>query len=219
MKRLLLVSLTVWFAAFFSFAQEEQPQYLFDSFQAGQVYYKDGRVFNVDVNFSLVSNKFVFIDAFDNDLIKEFADVGSVGVVKVGERIFVLDNKGGSEEVMQSENPRILVQYKGKIRDRGQKAAYGGRSQTSAIESISSFQQGGMLYRLEGDDRWIVQGVSKRYRVEKDRKMRMFSNEKQFLKIYSKQKAKLQAYIKDKKIDFDNVDSIVGLCLYADGLE
>ncbi|MDH6312544.1 hypothetical protein M2137_001315 [Parabacteroides sp. PFB2-10] len=220
MKRLLFISLAAWISVSSSIAQiVTEPQYLLSSFQPGLVYYKSGQVFNVKMNFSLVTNKFVFIDASDHDIIKEFAEPDNVATVKVNGRTFVIDNNGGGDEILKGENPRILVRYKGKLHDRGQKSAYGGRSQTSSIESMSSFQQGGAIYHLEGDDRWVIQGIEKRYKVEKDKKMKEFINEKQFLKIFPKQKAKIQEYIQTNQVDFDNVDQVITLCLFADGLE
>ncbi|MDH6341730.1 hypothetical protein M2480_000813 [Parabacteroides sp. PFB2-12] len=220
MKRLLLVCIVAWFTFTSSMAQlVKEAQYLFPSFQAGLVYYKSGQVYNAQINFSLVTNKFVFIDTTDHDVIKEFAEPDNIGAVKIGERLFVADRYGSGEEVLKNENPRILVRYKGKLHDRGQKAAYGGRSLTSSIESVSSIQQGGTMYQLEGDDRWVIQGIEKRYKVEKDKKMKEFVNEKQFLKIFSKKKETLQEYIQTNNVDFDNIEQVMALCQYADALE
>lgn len=211
--------LSVAFSFMLSAQQEEdREQYLFPSFENAQVIYKDGRVFNVSVNFNLVSNRFVFVDTHDNNILKEFAEVDKLGIVKVGERNFRINNRGEATEILQVENPRILVEYRGKVKDIGQKAAYGGRSQTSAIESISSFQSGGMHYKLEGDPRYVVSGMEKRYQVDTSKKMKSFANAKQFVKIYSKYKDVLEKYIKEHNVDFDSAEQIVALCNYAHSL-
>lgn len=219
MKRLLTLILLV-FTCFSGVAEEKALQYLFPEFQNGQVIFKDGRNFIVSLNFSLISNRFVFIDTHDDNIIKEFAQPEEIGIVKVGERIFQLNSKGEAMEVVRMENPRVLAQYKGKVTDRGKKSAYGGRSQTSAIESISSFQSGGISYKIEGDDRWIVTGIDKKYQVERDKKMKNFTTAKQFIKLYPKQHATaIEDYINTNHTDFDSVEQVIALCIYADSLK
>lgn len=219
MKRLIILWLLCTFGITTVWGEEEQAQYLFPEFENGQVLYRDGRVFNVQLNFSLVSNRFVFIDTFDENTIKEFAELDMVGSVKAGDRIFQISRRGEASEILQPENPLILVEYKGKIVDRGRKAAYGGRSQTSAVDSYSSFQSGGLTYKLKGDDRWIINGVEKKYRVEYKGKLKTFSTVKQFLNIYpKKQRPSLQEFIESKGIDFNSVEQVTGLCNYADSL-
>ncbi len=220
MKRLVLLFVVGLTFSLFSFAQEADPdQYLFPTFQPGQVMYKDGRVFNVSLNYNLVSNRFIFIDTYDNNILKEFAELDKLGLVKVDDRNFHINNKGEAIEILQVENPRILVEYRGKVKDLGQKAAYGGRSQTSAIESLSSFQSGGQHYRLEGDPRYVVSGMERRYQVDTPKKMRSFSNAKQFVKIYPKHKDTLEKFIKEQKVNFDSTKQVVTLCNYAHTLQ
>ncbi|WP_455633808.1 hypothetical protein [Parabacteroides sp.] len=47
-------------------AQEGKSEYLFNEFQKSLIYYKDGRVFSVKVNYSLARNVFMFIDENDS---------------------------------------------------------------------------------------------------------------------------------------------------------
>jgi len=203
-----------------AWGEEKQAQYLFPEFQDGQVLYRDGRVFKVQLNFSLVSNRFVFIDTFDDNSIKEFAEVNMIGSVKTGDRVFQVNSKGEASEILKLKDPIILVEYRGKIVDRGRKAAYGGRSQTSSIDSYSSFQSGGLSYKLEGDDRWIISGVEKKYQVEHKGKLKKFSTIKQFLKIYPKQHtAALEEFIKNKNISLESVEQVMDLCNYANSLD
>lgn len=219
MKRLLLSLIIGMMCSLSLCAQDENlSQYLFPEFEEAQVIYRNGRAYNVKVNYNLVGNRFLFIDTYDNDILKEFADVENVGVIKVGERLFMITNKGIVQESLQTTKPRILVEYKGKVKDLGQKAAYGGRSQTSAIESITTFNHSGMTYRLDNDPRYVISGVNKRYYVEKDKKMKSFTTVKQFTKIFSSHKAEIEKYIKDNNIDFDSVEDVIILCNYADSL-
>lgn len=220
MKRTITLGLLCIFCTATAWGEEKQTQYLFPEFEHGQVLYKDGRTYNVPLNFSLVSNRFVFIDTSDDNTIKEFGEPGLIGSVKTGGRVFQINGKGEASEILQTENPVIMVEYKGKIVDRGRKGAYGGRSQTSSIDAYSSFQSGGLTYKLAGDDRWIINGVEKKYQVEYKGKMKRFSTEKQFLKIYPKQQSTaIREFIHNKSIDFTSVEQVMDLCNYAHSLD
>ena len=199
-------------------AQTDINQYnLFEEFEEGLVYYKDGRQFTVPLNYNIVNQQFLFIDKNDNNTIKAFAEPDLVTLVKVGERLFLHDKKE-IKEVVQMEPP-ITVQYKPKIREKGKRAGYGGYSETSAIENISGIQSGGIYYKFEGENNIILSRVEKIYHIVHDRKKQKFINEKTFLKIYSKQKESLKQYIDKNKINFNSIDQVIQLCNYAGGLK
>lgn len=81
-------------------AQIDSAQFLLRNFENGYVYYKDGRTFNVPLNYSLLIKKFLFQDQHDNNNIKEFSEPEMVATIKIGERIF-LPTKDGATEVLQ----------------------------------------------------------------------------------------------------------------------
>ena len=85
-------------------AQEGKFEYLFNDFQKSLIYYKDGRVFGVKVNYNLARNAFMFIDENDNNNIKLFAEPDMVRILKIDNRIFQLDSKGLAQEVLNKGN-------------------------------------------------------------------------------------------------------------------
>ena len=99
-------------------AQEGQPEYLFNDFQKSLIYYKDGRVFGVKVNYSLARNAFMFIDENDNNNIKLFAEPDMVRTLKIGNRIFQLAPKGLAQERLNQE-PYLAVTFRGRSRPQG----------------------------------------------------------------------------------------------------
>ena len=113
-------------------AQIDSTQFLLQHFENGHVYYKDGRVFNVPLNYSLLIKKFLFRDKYDKNNIKEFSEPDMVATIKIGERIF-LPTKDGATEVLQKDPP-IFVQYRGSLKWEGKQVGYGGRSETSAVD-------------------------------------------------------------------------------------
>ena len=200
-----------------SSAQEGKSEYLFNDFQKSLIYYKDGRVFCVKVNYNLARNAFMFIDENDNNNIKLFAEPDMVRTLKIDNRIFQLDSKGLAQEHLNQE-PYLAVTYRGKSRPEGKQVGYGGRSETASVDSYSSIQSGGHSYNLE-TEKIILADVEKRYTIKKNKKQKQFQSSKQFLKLYPKeQEETIKAYIKSNKINFDEPQQVLQLVKYAEAL-
>ena len=200
-----------------SSAQEGKSEYLFNDFQKSLIYYKDGRVFSVKVNYNLARNAFMFIDENDNNNIKLFAEPDMVRTLNIDNRIFQLDSKGLAQEHLNQE-PYLAVTYRGKSRPEGKQVGYGGRSETASVDSYSSIQSGGHSYNLE-TEKIILADVEKRYTIKKNKKQKQFQSSKQFLKLYPKeQEETIKAYIKSNKINFDEPQQVLQLVKYAEAL-
>lgn len=196
-------------------AQESKPEYLFDDFRKSLIYYKDGRTFNVKVNYNLARNAFMFIDENDNGNIKLFAEPEMVSIVKIDNRIFRLDPKGIAQEII-SQEPYLAVAYIGKSRPEGKQVGYGGRSETASVDSYSSIQSGGHSYKLE-TEKIILADVEKRYTVRIGKKERSFKTSRQFVKLFPKeQQETILHYIKEHSVDFDEPQQVLQLVRYAE---
>lgn len=215
MKRILLFFLICIIHTTGLVAQIDSTQFLLKGFQDGYVFYKDGRQFNVPMNYSLLVKKFLFLDQNDNNNIKEFLEPEMVATIKIGDRIF-LPTKDGATEVLQTDPP-LFVQYKGSMRWEGKQVGYGGRSETSAVESYSSFQAGATVHKLE-TEKLILTSIFKIFRIERNGKQYRFSSEKQFLKAYPEHKEILKEYIKEQNLDFNSVNDVLILYNYATSL-
>ena len=193
-------------------AQIDSAQFLLRNFENGYVYYKDGRTFNVPLNYSLLIKKFLFQDQHDNNNIKEFSEPEMVATIKIGERIF-LPTKDGATEVLQKDPP-IFVQYRGALKWEGKQVGYGGRSETSAVDSYSSFQSGNTTHKLE-TEKLILSRIDKIFRIERNGKQFRFLNEKQFLKAFPDHKEELKKYADDNKTDFNEIEDVLQIYNHA----
>lgn len=219
MKRLaifLLISIGFLIEAHAQRVPIDSTQFLLQHFENGHVYYKDGRVFNVPLNYSLLIKKFLFRDKYDKNNIKEFSEPDMVATIKIGERIF-LPTKDGATEVLQKDPP-IFVQYRGSLKWEGKQVGYGGRSETSAVDSYSSFQSGSTMHKLE-TEKLILTRIDKIFRIERKGKQYRFINEKQFLKAFPNHKNELKKYADDNKIDFNDIDNVLQIYNYASALK
>ncbi len=121
--------------------------------------------------------------------------------------------KDGATEVLQM-NPPLFVQYKGSMRWEGKQVGYGGRSETSAVESYSTFQAGATVHKLE-TEKLILTSIFKIFRIERGGKQYRFSSEKQFLKAYPEHKEVLKKYIKDNDINFEVIEDVLQVYNHA----
>lgn len=198
-------------------AQGGESEYLFKDFQQSLVYYKDGRVFKVKLNYSLARNAFMFIDENDKNNVKLFAEPEMVRVLKIDNRTFQLTPKGLAQEHL-NQDPYLAVTYRGRSRPQGKQVGYGGRSETASVDSYSSIQSAGHIFKLE-TEKIIIADVQKRYTTKRNGKEKAFETSKQFLKLYPKeQQETIQKYIKTQKTDFDDPQQVLELVKYAEAL-
>lgn len=202
---MLLVTMTLW-------SQEKKRQYLFPDFSDSYIYYKDGKVFQVPTNYDLFKNKFFFIDK-DNEK-KEFTDPDMIVSIKMDDRTFRQLSDEDVAEVIQAE-PLILVQYLGKTRIKKQ-LSMGGRTETASVDSYTNTYTYGV-----GDDTRNIELIKTEYQfyIEKNKRLKRFSTEKQFLKLYPKQKELLKKYIDENKVDFNSIEQVTKLCNHAFSIE
>lgn len=189
------------------FAQETRSPYLFPEFIDSYIYHKDGKVYRVPVNYDLFDNKFVFID---NDTeIKEFSEPDMIVSIKAGSRTFVIISGNEAAEVLQA-TPQILVQYIGNKRVK-KDLTFGGKTETASVDSYSNLINGA----INDKKNTVLVKIDYQFYVEKNKRLRRFSTEKQFLKIFSKHKVQLKQYIDGLKIDFNSFGEVTKLCNYA----
>lgn len=210
MKHLLLVWLLLGLMEHAWSQNSTNSIFLFEKFTNAYVYYRDGRVFQVPINYDLFKEKFIFLDKDQAE--NEFSDPDLVVSVKIGERTFLAVGDGNMAELMQ-QVPRILVQYSGSKRIQ-KNLTYGGKTETAAVDSYSTLKSGTSSNMKVGDDVFLG-NMDYEFYLEVNGKLKHFSTEKQFLKIFSSQRDKLQMYIKENKIDFNAVDQVLKLCNYA----
>jgi len=218
MKRLLIISIACFTVICGTFAKKKNEIFLFEEFQKGQIFFKDGRQYDdVDVNYSLLLNQFLFIDATDNTLKPLTGE--NVRLIQVKNRYFQISEKDNVREILQPD-PLISIEYKGKLHDKGAKGAYGVRDKTSSVDELRSyfFSPGGFIQFNIDEERWTVSDIVKNYQITKGKKTKTFRNLNQFLKVYPKLQNQIEQYANECSIDFDNATQVVQLYNYAESL-
>lgn len=202
---LLTIPTVIW-------SQKNNGKYLFPDFTDSYIYYKDGRVFQVLTNYDLIQNEFIFIDK--DNIKKEFTDPSMIISIKAGNRTFRIVSGDEAAEVIQNE-PLILVQYQGGKRIK-KKLPMGGNTETASVDSYTNLYS----YGVEDNTNNIeLASLEYQFYIEKNKRLKRFSTEKQFLKLFPKQKEELKKYIDESKVDFNSIEQVVQLCNHAFTIE
>lgn len=215
MKRLLVTLFSFIWIMEGVFAKN--PEYLFDEFKQAVLISKEFNQFAAVVNYSFMHNQFLFIDTHDNNLIKLIDPAMEIRTIKVDNRIFIISDQGKVKEVLQQE-PLITLQYKGKTKPEGKDAGYGGKSETSAIESYGYIHSGGQTLKLNTGG-YLLIGVDFQYEIDRNGKAKSFMFPAKFVKIYPKSiQGKLDQYMEEQAVDFKEPEQVVSLYNYAEEL-
>lgn len=190
---------------------KDNSKYLFEEFQDSYIYYKDGRVFSVPLNFDLAKGIYVFID--ENKEENEFTDPDQVIAMHVKERIFLM-SRGKATEVIQAE-PKFHVFYSALKKQAPSDISYGGTSETASVDSYKRLGGKGLISGIQSDNR-IVADVSKSYEARIGKRDRSFYNQRSFVRSFPKEKrAAIDTYIEEKEVDFNSTEQVLELYQYA----
>lgn len=219
MNRIYLFLTIISFACLSASAQSKgESPYLFDEFQNATMHPKAGAFYQAKVNYNLAVGEFYFIDRMDGSA-KKISSLQDIQTIKVGERVFHLDEKGVIEVLPTT--PTLYVQYKGKVSTSGRTVGYGLQTETSSVDRYGGYSSDGGRVHLT-DVNPENQLLSKRYNiywVEKSGKKKAFKNLKQFVKIYSPYQYELQQYIEENHVNINDVQQISDLCTYVGTLQ
>lgn len=194
---------------------ESDSGFLFEKFKDCFIYYRDGRRFNVPLNYNLITHQFVFIDKQDDNQEKEFTEPGMIIAIEIDGRTFLPPSEGATE-VIQSEPP-FYVSYRGIVK-KERAVAYDGTTQTASVDSYSQIRGVGQIGGTDGTQKSVA-AVEKEYKVKLGKRTKRFSNEKQFLKLFPDKKEALLRYLEEQQVDFGNIRQVLDLYNYARGLK
>jgi hypothetical protein len=215
MKKVFLLLFVLAIVKTTSFAQEVDPAlFLFDDYTEGTVLMKNGAQSKGKLNFYLPKGEFFYIDDQDGNKIKALANTDDVYLIEIGTRRFFPSEDGGLE--ILSPDPAFYVRHCITFQQKEKTVGFGGSSTLGQVKTYSSNSAGDAFTSIPIDikpgNRYNI------YWVEVKGKQKEVRNMKQFIKIYSKNKAELQAYIDAKKVDFNDATSMLALFRYASQL-
>lgn len=185
------------------------PQFLYPDFTRSKVRMKNGQNQSAVLNYNIVSEKMVYQK--DNNLY-DMVNTEMIDTVFLQDDKFVPSGKG-FHEILLAAPLTLFVQHKGELLPPGTPSGYGGTSQVSNTKLLSSIQLSSGYFNLKLPADYIVKSDPV-FWIRKDSSMYSFMNERQFLKIFPDKEKDLKQFIKQNRIKFDNLYSMVKLAEY-----
>lgn len=212
-KLLLLSSFLLQSLAFFAQQKVEVSHYLFPEFREGVVLMKDGRRNPAKLNYNAASEEMVFMQNKQILAISE-PSLSQVDTVFFNDRKFVLHNMKFMEILHQGDF-KLFAYYKCKVIPPGKPAGYGGTSQTSSVDSYSSWSMDGRVYELKLPDDFEVKPFNIYY-LNDGAGWKEFKTMRQLKNHFKKSKKQLDQYLKEQKVDFDDAEAVRRLIYFMD---
>jgi hypothetical protein len=166
---------------------------------------KGGRENPALLNYNAATEEMVF-DQNGQVLALSEPSLSQIDTVFINERQFVLKNKKFAE-VLNKNGYKLLALYKCRILPPGNPAAFGGTSQTSSVDSYSSWQGDGRMYDLKLPDDFEVKPYTI-YFLDNGSGLKEIKSMKQLKRQYRKKKTLFDQYISQHKPDYEDPEAM-----------
>jgi len=196
------------FSLFFTLSAQqtlEVSHYLFPEFTHGVVLMKGGRENPALLNYNAATEEMVF-DQNGQVLALSEPSLSQIDTVFIDERQFVL-HKNKFAEVLNRDGYMLLAQYKCRITPPGKPAPFGGTSQTSSVDSYSSWKANGGMYDLKLPDDLEVKPYTV-YLLDNGSGWKEIKSMKQLKRRYKKSKEAFDQYVSQHKPDFEDQEAV-----------
>ena len=193
--------------------------FIFPEYQKGKVYFKNKQVVEALLNYEMISKQMLFKQ---NDQILSLGLPETTDSVVITGRVFVFYENVEFFEKITVGKGSLYIQTNSTMVIDGREAGYGGYSQVSNTKSVNSFSSDGdggqPLTHLAGNVQYRAK-MNYTYWVKQGNKFSRISSKNQALKIFSKQKQDVQAYLDTHKVDFDALKDVKYLLTYCYSLQ
>ncbi len=212
--RTILSSLILCLIASFGQSQShkvELSHYIFPEFIKGTVLLKSGAKNPTMLNYNSLTEEMIFDTNGKKMAIARPEDIDTVYIED--RKFFPMNDK--FVELIYHNKIELYAAHKCSVVDPGKPAAYGGTSQTSSTTSYSSLISGGQAYQLKLPDGYTTKPYTN-YFMKRDDKLTMFVNLRQLSKLFSEKSDQFKKYVKENKVDIEDLDAVVGLVKYME---
>jgi hypothetical protein len=184
---------------------------LFDEFTMGKVIMKSGDTKEVMLNYNPYAEKMLFTE---NNRLWEISEPELVESVIINERIFV-PYKKVFYEMIPCKKYSLYIKYSINELPEAKQAGYGSTSETTAITSYSNIiSSSGTNYNLNKKEGFKTVMITL-FWIKKGNKYYKANNIKQFRKYFPEKADAIEAFVKDKKINFDDPEDMITLIRFC----
>ena len=190
------------------------PQYLFDDFSDATIQMKSGQVQQQLLNYNTITGLMVFKKG---DKFYDVTNPETIDTVKIEKSKFVPVGKNFYEVITSGKMYSYYIQHIGNLTQPGKPVGYGGTSQLSASNYISTANLTGMQWNLTLPKDYAVVH-SEVYWIRAGNAWFDFSTEKQLLKLFPDKTTPMKEFIKGNRVRVDKPESMAKLIEYLNTL-
>jgi hypothetical protein len=187
-------------------------QFLLHEFTKGKILMKGGTGYDMILNYNLVFEKVVIIQA---NKICDLSNSGSVDTIYLLNRKFIPAGQVFYELLKEKPFP-LFLQHRSKVSLPPRMDSYGKIPETGATDAKKILLIGDKS-NISSDQELIFTRDDV-YWVQVDNSMQSFRDAPELYKLFPDKKSELKQYIKQYKIKFENPEDIEKLMIYFDGL-
>ncbi|MFP4024120.1 MAG: hypothetical protein ACLFVR_06295 [Thiohalospira sp.] len=222
MKKLLPLILTLALMQNFGFCQDknseinnrftEQSLFLFNSFEEGIAFFKDGGIAKANYNYNVVNNEFCYLK---NSNILIISNIEELDSIIIGDKIFYyIDNK--ILETICSNGITVFLNRKANIPSNAPSGAYGTPSNTSSVSKKTSYysDRSGDYVNLHNENDQEIPVSEKLYLLIDDELI--FATKIRIYKKFKDHKSNIKSFIKENNINLQNRKDLIELASFLE---
>ncbi len=177
-------------------------RFLYPEFVPGQVFFKNGTVNTVNLNYFYITGEIEFLQGTDTMFISKKKDLLNV----VAQDTFYFDN--GYIRVLSGGEIKLGLKQYVKLKDVLKEGAMGTVNRVSSIDTFNSVWADGNSFGLIPNENIEVQMTLEYYLFKPDNGFVHF-NKKNVQQLFPEYSDKIKSYIKSNKVNFDSRNDLM----------
>ena len=190
----------------------EQSLFLFNSFEDGTAFFKDGGIAKAKYNYNVVNNEFCYLK---NSKIFVISNIEELDSIKIGNKTFYyIDNK--ILETIYADGITVFLYRKANIPSNTPSGAYGASSNTSSVSKKTSYysDRRGDYVNLHNENDVEIPISEKLYLFIDDELI--FATKFRINRKFKDHKSDIKNFIKENNINLKNRKDLIELASFLE---
>ena len=176
----------------------------YPQFTSGKVLFKDGISAEAKLNYNRLLDEMHFIDPKGDTL--AIANEKTIKFIVIDKDSFFYDQ--GYVRLLYGNNVvKLAIKQVWKVVDTKKTGAYNMASSVSSISSKSSYFDGRRFHKITVNENVVLSKVEQYYFGDKYNRF-VLANKKNLLMLFAKEQRRIEMYLKENKVDFNNKDDL-----------
>jgi hypothetical protein len=191
------------------------PQYLFPAFDTGIIRLRDGGLSKALMNYNTLTGRMTF---FHRNEVMDLVKPETVDTIFLGGSLFV-PFSDTFNEVIYGGQTAFFIQHRSELVSDGKPGALGTTSQTTGVNSVSSYMNGDRTYNLKLPEKYRVSPYQVYWVRTDSTTIQKFLTLRQFLKLFPARERELREFIKRRDIELDERRKLLELAEFCNSSE